>query len=164
MQSMPYYSIPYPSNSYGGNDNSSRQDSSEMQNPTAPFSKKESTPDPLGKFVAGKLAILNAAIEQVATEVEEREKLRDRTLHDIDKAICEQKELLYQVAPHGSSPFTIGDSKRRSSIEKELSTLEAEQRRETTAAWKDIANLKKELRALLREEAEEKRRQEVIGQ
>ena len=68
------------------------------------------------------------------------------------------------MAPHGSSPFTIGDSRRRASIEKELSTLEAEQRRETTAAWKDIANLKKELRALLREEAEEKRRQEVIGQ
>ena len=114
-------------------------------------------------FVAGKLKVLEAAIEQISQEIDDRERLRDTLLSKMDEAICEQKESLFQVAPYGSSPFTLGDSKRRSSIEKELGVLEAEKRRETTSAWKDIAGLKKELRLLLREYDEEKRRQQVMG-
>ena len=78
--------------------------------------------------------------------------------------VGQQKELLYQVAPHGSATFTIGDPKRRTGIEKAIATLEAEKRHETGSAWKDIAGLNKELRILLREHEEEKRRQRVIGE
>ena len=164
MQLMPYYTAPSQRSSCGESDSNSNQNSSEKLSPTVRFSDKTSNLDPLERFVVGKLRILEAAIEEVTREIEERRKLRDATLQVIDKALCEQKELLYQVAPHGSSPFTVGDSKRRSGIEGELSALEAEKRRETTAAWKDTANLKKELRELLREHAEEKRRQQVVGQ
>ena len=164
MPLMPYYAIPCQKLSSGKNDSNSKTNSSEKVSPTVRFSDQTSDLDPLERFVVGKLRILEAAIEELTKEIEEREKLRDTTLHVIDRTLCEQKELLYQVAPYGSSPFTVGDSKRRCGIEKELSTLEAEKRRETTAAWKDTANLKKELRELLREHAEEKRRQQVVGQ
>jgi hypothetical protein len=115
-------------------------------------------------FVAGKLRIVEAGIEQVIQEIEEREKLRDSLLEEIDNEFCRQRELLFQVAPRGSSTFTVGDPKRRSNIEKELATLESEKRRERTSAWKDIANLKTEVRGLLREHSEEKRRQQVLGE
>jgi hypothetical protein len=98
----------------------------------------------------------------VQEAIDEREALRDRSLEAIDQAMCAQKELLYQSAPHGSSTFTIGDPKRRAQIERELSALEAEKRKETTAAWKDVATLQKELRELLREKLEEEQRQRVM--
>lgn len=115
-------------------------------------------------LMAGKLRIIEAAIEQITNEVEDRENLQKVLLETIDNEICDQKEALYQVAPHGSSPFTVGDSKRRASIERELAALEAEKRKETCSTWKDIANLKRELRDLLREHNEEKRRQRVMGE
>jgi hypothetical protein len=115
-------------------------------------------------LLAGKLRIVEASIEQITQEIEGREGLRDGMLNSIDKELCQQKELLYQVAPNGSSTFTIGDPKRRSGIEKAIATLEAEKRKETGSAWKDTANLNKERRELWREREEEKRRQRVIGE
>ncbi|HQN00965.1 MAG TPA: hypothetical protein PLL36_07820 [Candidatus Hydrogenedentes bacterium] len=120
--------------------------------------------DPLEMLLAGKLRIVEASIEQITQEIEGREDLRNSMLNAIDKELCQQKELLYQVAPHGSATFTIGDPKRRTGIEKAIATLEAEKRHETGSAWKDIAGLNKELRILLREHEEEKRRQRVIGE
>ena len=113
--------------------------------------------------MSGKLRILEASIEQITREIEEREQLRDTTLETIDKAICEQKTMLHQVAPHGIMPITVGEPKRRASIEKEVASLEEEKRRETVSAWRDIAGLKRELRELQREHAEEARRHQVIG-
>ena len=68
-----------------------------------------------------------------------------------------------RISPYEGAPFTIGDPRRRSSIEKELADLEGEKRRETTSAWKDIAALQKELRELQREYLEEKRKQRVMS-
>ena len=164
MPLMHYYAAPYQRLNSGTSENELKPDSSESKDPIVPSTDRPKRVDPFELFVAGKLRIIEASIEQIHQEVESREKLRDAFLEAIDKEICVQKELLYQVAPDASSPFTVGDSRRRGSIEKELAALEAEKRKETCSAWKDIANLKKELRALLREHSEEERRQQVLGQ
>ena len=119
--------------------------------------------DPLDRFLAGKLSIRHASIAQVAREIQSRIRLRDRLLAAMDQDMARLKEKLYQAAPWGeSSPFSVGDGKRRAGIESQLSALEVEKRREETSAWRDVASLKKELRELLREYEEEKRKLEVM--
>jgi hypothetical protein len=118
--------------------------------------------DPLERFTAGKTAILESAIQQVMEEIEARETLHDELVEEIDKQFCIQKEALMQVAPNGNSPFTVGDPKRRGSIEKELCSLDSEKRHEQVAIWKDVASLNREFRELLRELEEEKRKQQVM--
>ena len=164
MPLMHYYVAPYQRLNSGTSENELKPGSLETKETIVPSTDPPKHLDPFELFVAGKLRIIEASIEQIHQEIENREKLGDAFLETIDKDICVQKEMLYQVAPDGSSPFTVGDSKRRGSIEKELAALEAEKRKEACSAWKDIANLKKELRVLLREHSEEKRRQQVLGQ
>jgi len=114
--------------------------------------------DPLEAFVQGKLRILEAAISQVLKEIQERELLRDMTIEDINRQQCELNTALMAVAPWGDSPSTLGDPRRRASLEKEIAALVAEKRHEAIAHWKDVASLKSELRELLREYHEEKRK------
>ncbi len=164
MQLTPYYEShcqKYPS---GMNGRDSKISSLDPPIHTPPSIRTLSGLDPLGMLLSGKLRIVETSIDQIAEEISGRERLRDRMLETIDKEICLQKELLYQVAPHGSSPFTVGDPKRRVGIERAIATLDAEKRQERCSAWKDIAGLNKELRVLLREQEEEKRRQRVIGE
>lgn len=164
MQSMPYY-VPHCQRSYsGGSESNSNTSSLDRKGPTVLSSEANSRLDPLEMLLAGKLRIIEASIEQITQEILGRENLSVSMLNAIDKELCGERESLFQVAPHGSSPFTIGDSKRRGGIEKAIASLEAEKRHETGSAWKDIAGLNKELRILLREHEEEKRRQRVIGE
>ena len=164
MQLTPYY-VPHCQRSYsGGSESSLKTSSLDHRSPIALSFETRGHLDPLEMLLAGKLRIIESSIEQITHEIEGREKLRSSTLECIDKELCIEKESLYQAAPHGSSPFTIGDPKRRSGIEKAISTLEAEKRKETGSAWKDISGLTKELRELVREHSEEKRRQRVIGE
>jgi hypothetical protein len=113
-------------------------------------------------FLAAKVRIVEESIQQIEEEIEAREALRDSLLETIDKELCAQKECLFAAAPYGSSVVTIGDTKRRSSLESEIARLEAEKRHEGTSAWKDIANLKRELRELLRERQELRRQEQVM--
>lgn len=128
------------------------------------FGDRNSQQDPIEGFVRDKLIIIEAAINQVLGEIEQREQLLTELLEDIDAQICIQKEMFFRIAPYGSSAITEGDPKRRVAIEGMLASLETEKRREQASAWKDIASLKRELRELLREYNEEKRKQRVIAQ
>jgi len=131
-----------------------------LSKPTTYISKAPT--DPLDTFTAGKSEILEAGIQQVMEEIEVREKLHEELIEELDKQFCIQKEALMQVAPHGNSPFTVGDPRRRGSIEKELCSLDSEKRHEQVAVWKDVSSLKREFRELSREMEEEKRRQQVM--
>lgn len=113
-------------------------------------------------LLGGKACIIRKCIHQIEEEIEEREALYKRTVASLDRQYLELKEALIQTAPYGSSTVTIGDSRRRSSIEKELSTLESERRREQISVWKDISQLKAELRLLNRELLEEEQREKVM--
>jgi len=123
---------------------------------------KPGVENPILGFLSGRLHVIEASIEQILKEIEEREMLRDRILHELDMHSCEVKEMLYAVAPCGSSPFTNGDPGRRAGIEQELFHIDAEKRREESSSWKDVANLKRELRVLLRERMDEERRQDAV--
>lgn len=120
--------------------------------------------DTWDNLLGGKGRILRECIRQIEEEIEEREALYERTVASLDRQYQELKEALIQTAPYGSSTVTIGDSRRRSSIEKELSTLESERRREEISVWKDISRLKAELRLLNREFLEEKQREKMVSE
>lgn len=121
------------------------------------------TSDPLTAFTQGKVRILGQTIDQIVTDIEERQVLGDRLTHEIDLRMTDLKEPLYQVAPFGSSPVTVGDPRRRAAIEKALLSLETERRREEVGTWKDISGLKRELRDVVREYEEEKSRARVMS-
>ena len=96
-------------------------------------------------------------------EIRERQALHEQLTASLDEEHCTHKSRLYQAAPWGDgSPFSVGDQRRRAAIEKELCAVGTEQRREATACWKDIATLRKELRALIREYLDEIRKEQVM--
>ena len=140
-----------------------KKNSSEIATATDRSFLQNKDADLLSSFLSDKLAIIEASIRQVMSHIAEREQLRDQMLAEIDLQSAAAKSLLMRISPYEGAPFTIGDPRRRSSIEKELSDLEGEKRRETTSAWKDIAALQKELRELQREYLEEKRKQRVMS-
>ena len=158
MKSTPYYVPNCPKYFCSGSENNLKPSLSEACLPANLMLPASLTSDPLEAFVQGKLRILEAAIAQVLKEIEERELLRDVTLDDIDNQMCELKTALMAVAPWGNTPSALGDPRRRASLEKDIAALVAEKRHETTATWKDIASLKSELRELVREYHEEKRK------
>lgn len=163
MKYSTYYVTPHQKNYYIKNDNISKPVSSPYSTQSLGISKVHHTENLLENFIAGKLRILEKGINQITEDIDERQKLHDKLLEEINKELCGQKSLLFQVAPNGSAPFTIGDPRRRGTIEKEIASLKGEKRREETLSWKDITTLKKELRLLFREYYEEKQRQQVIG-
>lgn len=156
MQSTPYYVPLHPNYRFNGSENASKPSSSVI------VPGFDAQADPVLGFLADKIRIVEASIRQVVEELDERQKLQESTIAAIDKESCVFKERLFQVAPHGSSPFTVGDSRRRASIESEIAALEKEKRHEKTAAFKDVASLKKELRELIREYLEEKRKERAM--
>lgn len=162
MKSTAYYVPLYPKYRSIGNVDESKQNSSPIQQSLVPTNGPTVSEGSFDLFLIGKLQVVEASIEHVMEEIQTREVLRDKLVQEIDQASCRQRELLMQTAPHGSSTFTVGDSRRRAGIEKELAALDVERRREFTSAWKDVAQLKKELRTLLREYEEEKRRERVM--
>lgn len=122
-----------------------------------------SNSDPLEQLVSSRLRALGRSIDQVVEEIEGREKLGEGVLLSIDLQMSRLKEPLYQVAPFGSSPLTVGDPRRRSAIEKCLFTLECERRKEELGTWKDVSGLKRELREIVREYEEERDRAKVMS-
>lgn len=119
--------------------------------------------DPLTNFANGKVRVLGQTIDQIVMSIEERQVLGERLVHEIDLRMSALKEPLYQVAPFGSSPLTIGDPRRRAVLEKALLSLETERRREEVGTWKDVAGLKREMRDAVREYEEEKNRLRVMS-
>jgi hypothetical protein len=147
------YSIPlFPSYISNGNETALKENSHGLGH----------EPLPVEDFLAKKLRIIAASIHQILREIQQRERLSEQTIREIDEQLCQQKSLLHEVAPHGSSPFTLGDPRRRSTLERDLAALEQEKRREHLSAWKDVSSLKRELRELIREYQEEQRRQQVM--
>jgi hypothetical protein len=161
MKSTIYYGPNSPSYSSTGKEGSLKPDS--LETPCLGRLAPERSGDGLDDLLSGRLAIIESAIEQVQEEITEREKLRDRMIETIDLQMCRFQEALNQTAPFGNGVFTVGDSKRRTSIEQQLAMLEGEKRREETSAWSETSRLTLELRGLLRERDQEQRRQRVIA-
>ena len=162
MKSTLFY-VPFsPKYVCSGSVSESKPSYSETSVPALSGIERDAWQDPLDAFVSGKLRIIERAIQQVTDEIQKRELLQEVMLDAIDNQMCRLRTALFATAPYGDSPFTLGDPRRRAALEKEIASLEAEKRGEETAAWKDIAGLKKELREVFREYLEERRKQQVM--
>lgn len=159
MESTTYYTPPYLRQKSNESETGLTRNSS-SSGPGSDFAGRKR--DAWDDLLSGKAEIIRECIRQIEEEIEEREALYARTVESLDRQYLELKEALIQTAPYGSSTVTIGDSKRRSSIEKDISAIESERRREEVGAWKDISRLKAELRLLNRELLEEEQRERVM--
>ena len=157
MKSTNYYVTNSPKYDCSGNGNEWKPGSS----PAAVFSNTADK-DSLEGLLFGRLTVIEAGVKQVEEEIEVRYVLHEQLVAELDRQLCIQNTALMQVAPHGNSPITVGDPRRRSSIEKELATLEGDKRHEMIAVWKDVATLKSERRTLLQELYSEQQRQSVM--
>ncbi len=162
MKSTPYYVANSPNSLCRGSASALNPNFSAPVLPAFPEYNPHAHTDPLEAFARGKILILENIIGQVVKEIEERKMLLDTTIDGIDRQMCELNTALMAVAPWGDSPSTLGDPRRRASLEKDIAALVAEKRHETTATWKDIAGLKSELRELFREYLDERRKQQVM--
>ena len=162
MKSTPYYAANSPNSLCRGSASALRPNFSAPVLPALAEYNPNTHTDPLEAFTRGKILILENIIGEVLKEIEKRELLMETALDTISNQECQLKTALMAVAPWGDSPSTLGDPRRRAALEKEIASLEAEKRSEETAAWKDIAGLKKELREVFREYLEERRKQQVM--
>ena len=159
MKSTTYYSPPYLKQKSNASETGLTPN---LSNSGIGGSASAQQTDTWDDLLGGKGRIIRECIQQIEEEIEEREALYKRTVASLDRQYLELKEALIQTAPYGSSTVTIGDSRRRSSLEKDLSTIESERRREEISLWKDVSRLKAELRLLNRELLEEKQREKVV--
>ena len=157
MKSTNYYVMNSPKYDCSGNGNEWKPGSS-----TAAALSDTTSKDSLESLISGRVTIIEAGIKQVEEEIDVRYSLHNRLVEELDRQLCIQKGALMQVAPYGNLPFTVGDPRRRSALEKEMATLEGDKRHEMIAVWKDVASLKSERRTLLQELYSEQQRQSVM--
>lgn len=96
-----------------------------------------------------KLASIKEVIEDIENLIEERRKLRDEIFADIDKMILSINNFLNEKKDN-MKPEEIVELKRKTT------ELEQAKTQEKLNSWKDISNLKKELRDSIREFKEKK--------
>lgn len=99
----------------------------------------------LEDLLADKVRALWNILGQIEREIQGRKDLSGDIIYRISQHYCYLKTKLYEldIWPLGASRSI---ENRRSGLEKQLDTLNQEQRREQVQRWQDIALLKKEFR------------------
>jgi len=115
----------------------------------------------LTDIITDKISFLRQILNEIDTQINNRETLKDSIVHKIDTGICYLRTKLYEIESWELGRNRNIDS-RRSNIEQELEALENQKRDETRQSWRDIALLKKEHRQFFHEYRNALRRVKVI--
>lgn len=118
--------------------------------------------DPLQQFMEGKKHFLTRGIEDVLGLIQERVQIKYDNLRKITYDSSKTKGMLFQLYRWqiGGNPNV---DRLRMGIEKELIGLEREKRMEEVNCWRDVTRLRTEMRELLGETAQEKRRDSLLS-
>jgi hypothetical protein len=119
-------------------------------------------PDPIHEFMEGKKRFLSRGIEDVLGLIHERVKIKYDLMHQIDYDSCKMKTHLFPLY-HFQVGLNPNVDRMRSNIDKELVGLEREKRMEEVACWRDISRLRGELREIMAEYSQEKRKDGLLG-
>ena len=121
-----------------------------------------STQDPLARFLSGKRRFLNKTKEDIVTLIEEREKLRDRNIYQIDKDICEMHTRMLNL-PRERYIVNPDTEKMYHTLQQQVMRSYGEQRSEAISCWRDVTRLKSDLRESLKELEQESRKQSLLS-
>ena len=124
----------------------------------------ESNGDPLERFFRGKKVFLAKSVEDILGLIYEREYLRDENIRKIDYESSKSRIKLFGLDqwPSGIG-FNPDIDKLRLNIEQDLTALEKEKRMEEIICWRDVCRLKTDLRQVMGEVSQEKRREGLIS-
>jgi len=117
--------------------------------------------DPLARFLSGKRRLLNKTIEDIVTLIEEREKIRDRNIYQIDKDICEVHTRMFNL-PGQRYQLNPDIEKMYHTLQQQVMRSYGEQRAEAISCWRDVTRLKSDLREPVKELEQEKRKQSLL--
>ena len=120
-------------------------------------------PDPIREFMESKKRFLSRGIEDVLGLIHERVTIKYDLLHQIDYDSCKMHSRLFPLY-HFHIGLNPNVDRMRSNIDKELIGLEREKRMEEVACWRDISRLRGELREIMGEYAQEKRKDGLLGE
>jgi len=127
-------------------------------------SEKENNPekeDFLETIINERRRFLVGAIKQLGFFHQERKRISDELKYKIDYATTYYKNLLYELDfwPRGYNSMV---ENRRIHLEKIHNNLEQEKRQEETSCWRDILNVSRDMRSLLREYMELMIRRRIV--
>ena len=122
----------------------------------------ESKGDPLESFFLGKKAFLAKSVEGILGLIYEREHMKYESIRKIDYESCQTKSKIFELesCPTGRNPNI---DKLRTNIDRDLMAFEREKRMEEVACWRDTCRLKSELREVMGDVTQEKRRELLIS-
>ena len=118
--------------------------------------------DYMAAFFGGKQAFLGKSVEDIVGLIYERETMNYDSFRAMDYQAAGIKTKLFEIdnLRAGLNPQI---ERVRQNIVKELHILESDKRRETVECWRDITRLKGELREVMREFGQEKRKAALLG-
>jgi len=97
--------------------------------------------DVIERVIADRVAFLKDSIEEIRSQIKERQKLKHELNSGIDEDICEAKSALFEL----DSLAEVAPG-RRSSLEKQIMDLSKEKRQQGLQHWQDTVKLKQERR------------------
>lgn len=106
-------------------------------------------------------AVLAGWIEEVKQYIGTRQSLAADALADLDSRLFVVDRELNRVS-HWSPGYKPSADRRRSDMENQLERLLTEQREHRLSLWRDLGEMRKELRLLVREYRKAKRRQDLL--
>jgi hypothetical protein len=109
-----------------------------------------------------KLKFLGATATHLKSQIDQRLKIRDDHIAELDSKIieCDTGLLNMELWPMFSNPMV---EKRRADLQNVIQKLEMEKRQEITKCWKDQSPLYKELLETLGEHKNVKRRTKILS-
>ena len=128
-----------------------------MQDLTAPPQN-----DPINAFFTAKQAFLGKSVQDIVGLIYERETIKYESFHAMDYQAARIKTKLFELQNMrtGLNPQM---ERITQNIEKELNVLESEKRREEVECWRDVMRLKGDLREVMGEFGQEKRKTALLG-
>lgn len=102
------------------------------------------------EFLSRRLTFIKQAILHLIQQMRERRVLSDKTLERLNEEQCTLSTKRFELPSFGLGYNTDLD-KIRLEIDREIERLEIEKFKETTAYWKDLAQLKRDLIDYVRE-------------
>lgn len=117
--------------------------------------------DPLDQFMGGKKEFLAKSIEDILGLMYEREQLKYENFSKIDDESCKFGTQLLELEKWYTGKNSNID-KWKSNLQRDLAALEREKRFEEVACWRDTTRLKSELREVMKEFSQEKRRESLL--
>ena len=119
-------------------------------------------PNIVDVVLGDKVRTFRSVLSDILLQIEKRNQIGKYMVTQLDLEICDHQSKLFNIYTWDTGANRNIEA-RRNALEKTVSQLEKEQRDRITETWRDIAQLKKELRQRFIEYCDIQRRYKIIG-